>query len=126
MFNFERELYADPERDDLNALWWDLVERLQMVERPPGRDEPDWAAKIHIAVAPVYYHNYVLGHLISAQLRNHLDTHITRGPFYEHEVAGRYLVEASFGPGARENWRDTVLRATGEPLGPGHFVEAIS
>src|SRR3712207_1007572 len=28
MFNFERALYADPEREDLNALWWDLVERL--------------------------------------------------------------------------------------------------
>ncbi len=46
-------LYAD--RDDLNSLWWDLVERLQLVKRPAGRDEPDWAAKIHVAVAPVYY-----------------------------------------------------------------------
>ena len=110
---------------DLNALWWDLVERLQLVERPPGRDEPDWAAKIHVAVAPVYYHNYVLGHLISDQLRNHLETRVTRGPFYENEAAGRYLVEAVFGPGARENWRETVLRATGEPLSTAHFVGAI-
>ena len=125
MFNFERELYADPEREDLNSLWWDLVERLQMAARPPGRDEPDWAAKIHVAVAPVYYHNYVLGHLISAQLRNHLETRVTRGPFYENEAAGRYLVEAFFGPGARENWRETVIRATGEPLSPAHFVGAI-
>ena len=126
MFNFERELYADPDRDDLNSLWWDLVERLQLVKRPPGRDEPDWAAKIHVAVAPVYYHNYVLGHLISAQLRNHLESRVTRGPFYENEVAGRYLVEAFFGPGARDNWQDTVLRATGEPLRAGYFVGTIS
>jgi peptidyl-dipeptidase A len=126
VFNFERELYADPDREDLNALWWDLVERLQLVSRPPGRDEPDWAAKIHIAVAPVYYHNYVLGHLISAQLKHHLETHVTRGPFYENEVAGRYLVEAFFGPGARENWQDTVFRATGQPLRAEHFVGAIS
>jgi hypothetical protein len=29
---------------------------------PTGRDEPDWAAKIHLsgAPAPVYYHNYLL------------------------------------------------------------------
>jgi peptidyl-dipeptidase A len=126
VFNFERELYADPDREDLNALWWDLVERLQLVSRPPGRDEPDWAAKIHIAVAPVYYHNYVLGHLISAQLKHHLETHVTRGPFYENEVAGRYLVEAFFGPGARENWQDTVVRTTGQPLRAEHFVGAIS
>jgi len=33
-----------------------------MIDRPPGRDEADWAAKIHVALAPVYYHNYVLGY----------------------------------------------------------------
>jgi peptidyl-dipeptidase A len=125
MYNFERELYANPDREDLDSLWWDLVERLQLVDRSPGRDEPDWAAKIHLAIAPVYYHNYVLGHLISAQLRNHLESHVTYGPFYEHEVAGRYLMESFFGPRARENWRDTVLRATGEDLDPDHFVGAL-
>ncbi len=126
VFNFERLLYADPEREDLNALWWDLVQRLQLVNPPLGGDEPDWAAKIHVAVAPVYYHNYVLGNLISAQLRDHLESHITRGPFYENEVAGRYLVEAFFGSGARANWQDTVLQATGEPLSTRHFVGEIS
>ena len=126
VFNFEKALYEDPDRGDLNSLWWDLVERLQLVNRPPGRDEPDWAAKIHVAVAPVYYHNYVLGNLISAQLRNYLETRVTRGPFYENEVAGRYLMEVFFGPGAREDWRDTVLRATGEPLSAGHFVRSLA
>ena len=103
-----------------------LVEEIQHVNRPPDRDEPDWAAKIHIALAPVYYHNYVLGHLTAAQLRNHLEEHVVGGPFYENEMSGRYLQEAFFGPGAREDWRDTVLRATGYPLDPEHFVEAIS
>jgi peptidyl-dipeptidase A len=125
VFNFEKALYENPDREDLNSVWWDLVERLQLVDRSPGRDEPDWAAKIHLAIAPVYYHNYVLGHLISAQLRNHLESHVTYGPFYEHEVAGRYLMESFFGPRARENWRDTVLRATGEDLDPDHFVGAL-
>ncbi len=126
VFRFEKELYADPDREDLNGAWWDLVEKLQLVRRPPGRDEPDWAAKIHVATAPVYYQNYVLGNLIAAQLRDYLEAHITRGPFYGNEVAGRYLLESFFGPGARENWRDTVLRATGEPLDPRHFVRGIS
>ena len=125
MFNFERELYADPDRADLNSLWWDLVERLQLVKRPPGRDEPDWAAKIHVAVAPVYYHNYVLGHLIAAQLRHHLEEQVAREPFFMSEVAGRYLQEALFGPGARNRWEDAVLRATGERLNPGYFVNSL-
>ncbi len=100
--------------------------RLQLVERPPGRDEPDWAAKIHVAVAPVYYHNYVLGHLISDQLRNHLETRVTRGePFFISEATGRYLQEAIFGPGARSRWEDIVLGATGERLNSDYFVRSL-
>jgi len=125
MYRLEQALYADPDNEELNSVWWDLVERLLFVDRPPGRDEPDWAAVIHVAVAPVYYHNYMLGELISAQLRNYLESHITQGPFYENEVAGRYLLESFFGPGARENWHDTVLRATGEPLNPEYFVTSL-
>jgi len=45
--------------------------------------------------------------------------------FYENEIAGRYLQEAVFGPGARESWRDTVLRATGEALDPRYFVGSL-
>jgi peptidyl-dipeptidase A len=126
MFHFEKEFYADPDREDLNELWWDLVERLQLVNRPLERDEPGWAAKIHVAIAPVYYHNYVLGNLISAQLRNHLETRVTSGePFFASEAAGRYLQEAVFGPGARNDWQDTVLGATGEKLSPDHFVRSL-
>jgi peptidyl-dipeptidase A len=125
MFNFERELYADPDREDLNELWWELVGRLQLVNRPPDRDEPDWAAKIHVAIAPVYYHNYVLGHLIAAQLRHHLEERVVGGPFFMSEVAGRYLQEALFGPGARNHWEDTVLRATGERLNPDYFAKSL-
>jgi peptidyl-dipeptidase A len=125
MYHFEQALYSDPDSAELNSVWWDLVERFLYVDRPPERDEPDWAAVIHVAVAPVYFHNYMLGELISAQLRNYLEAHITQGPFFDNEVAGRYLLESFFGPGARENWRDTVLRATGEPLNPGHFIDSL-
>ena len=38
MTNFERALYADPE-SDLDARWWELVERYQLVRRPEGRIE---------------------------------------------------------------------------------------
>jgi peptidyl-dipeptidase A len=124
MYNFEKALYQDPDRQDLNSWWWDLVERIQLVNRPPDRNEPDWAAKLHVALAPVYYHNYVLGYLTAAQLRRHLEA-IVGGPFYESEIAGRYLQEAIFGPGARDDWRTTVLRATGEELNPAYFVETL-
>ena len=41
MFRFERELYRNPDQD-LNRLWWDLVEKYQEIKRPEGRDEPDY------------------------------------------------------------------------------------
>ena len=125
MYRFEKTLYEDPDREDLNTLWWDLVEEIQLVQRPPGRDEPDWAAKLHVALAPVYYHNYVLGNLTAAQLRTYLEKNVVGGPFYERELAGRYLQEAVFGPGARDDWHTTVLRATGEELNPAYFVRTL-
>ena len=67
MTTFERALYADPD-GDLDTLWWDLVEQFQSVRRPDGRAAPDWASKIHLAVAPVYYQNYLYGELFASQL----------------------------------------------------------
>jgi hypothetical protein len=62
----------------------------------------------------------VLANLSSAQLRHHLEARVGGGePFSMSEVAGRYLQEALFGPGARNRWEDAVLEATGERLN-GH------
>jgi len=49
MMRFEKGLYANPDQD-LNKLWWDLVEKYQELKRPEGRDEPDFAAKYHIGL----------------------------------------------------------------------------
>ena len=68
MTHFERGLYADPDADH-DTAWWDLVERFQLLTRPDGRHAPDWAAKIHVALAPVYYQNYLLGELVASQLQ---------------------------------------------------------
>ncbi|HEY7876132.1 MAG TPA: M2 family metallopeptidase, partial [Actinomycetota bacterium] len=56
MAHFERDLYADPEAD-LDARWYELVERLQSIAPPPkaALKRGQWASKIHLAVAPVYY-----------------------------------------------------------------------
>src|SRR5207249_1821095 len=64
MCAMERELYRDPAQD-LDARWWDLVERYQWVKRPEDRRGPDWASKIHFSVAPVYYQNYLLGEIMA-------------------------------------------------------------
>jgi peptidyl-dipeptidase A len=130
MLNFERELYRDPEQD-LDTLWWDLVERYQGLTRPEGRSAPDWASKIHIASSPVYYHNYLMGEMMAAQLleaiaREVYGTEDARAvTFVDRPDAGAFLIERVFSPGASIRWDELVRRATGEPLGPRAFVDSL-
>lgn len=116
MVHFERELYRDPDQD-LNALWLETVRRLQRVEPPTGRNEPDWAAKIHIGTAPVYYQNYILGELVASQLAHSLGESWTADP-----RTGAFLQESLFRPGARSPWPELIRLATGEPLNPEYFA----
>jgi len=119
MLHFERALYADPTQD-LNALWWELKERYQLLTRPDGRNAADWAAKIHVALWPVYYHNYVLGELTASQLQ---DTLVERfGGLVSQPGAGQFLREQVFAPGALVDWSERVRLATGQALDPTHFV----
>jgi peptidyl-dipeptidase A len=126
MVRFERALYADPD-GDLNRVWWDLVEGYQGVPRPDGRDEPDWAAKIHVVSAPVYYHNYMLGELFASQLDHAVQTRVLqskngRASLVEQPAVGEFLREKVFAAGKRWRWEELVPRATDEPLSPDHFV----
>ncbi|HUK64030.1 MAG TPA: M2 family metallopeptidase [Dongiaceae bacterium] len=131
MCAMERALYADPGRD-LNTLWWDLVERYQDVRRPDGRDAPDWASKIHFSVAPVYYHNYLLGEIMASQLQAHLLDHVIGGGsaawprVVSDPAVGAYLRERIYRGGRTRDWRDTLIAATGRPLDPGAFVSELA
>jgi peptidyl-dipeptidase A len=127
MMRFERDLYADPGRD-LNHLWWSLVERYQMVPAPRGRDEPDWAAKIHMVSAPVYYHNYMLGELFASQLDHTIQTRVLgarngRRSIVNEPAVGSFLRDNVFRLGKRYRWDELVRRASGHPLAPDHFVD---
>jgi peptidyl-dipeptidase A len=124
MVHFEQALYQDPDQD-LNTLWWDLVERFQNVKRPNERNAPDWAAKIHIGIAPVYYHNYLLGAMIAAQLRDHMVNQVVGGSseaYVSDERIGQFMVKRLFRPGATRDWRGWLHHATGEALSAGAYV----
>ncbi|MCU1457801.1 MAG: hypothetical protein JWL73_1893 [Actinomycetia bacterium] len=123
MITFERELYADPDAD-LDARWWDLVERFQLVTRPDGRRAPDWAAKIHLASAPVYYQNYLYGEMVASQLDASLEAEA--GGIVDRRDAGSFLVERVFRPGASLRWDELVESATGTPLSASHLARDIT
>jgi peptidyl-dipeptidase A len=127
MLRFEKELYGNPDQD-LNKLWWDLVEKYQLVKRPAGRDTPDYASKIHIVSAPAYYHNYMMGQLFACQVhaaiaRDVLHAADVPSAFYtDNKGVGAFMIERVFAPGARLSWNDLTKHATGEPLNAKAFA----
>jgi peptidyl-dipeptidase A len=125
MVHFERALYADPGQD-LDTLWWDLVERYQGLTRPDGRHAPDWATKIHIALYPVYYHNYILGEMTASQLQHYIEHKLGTAPLVRQPAAGAWLRERLFEQGALRPWNAALEYLTGEPLQPRYFVEQFA
>ncbi|NJK84877.1 MAG: hypothetical protein HC906_01760 [Bacteroidales bacterium] len=117
-------MYENPDQD-LNKLWWDLVEKYQSVKRPEGRDQnPDWASKIHIATVPCYYHNYLLGDLLALQIDAYLKANILKGDitYSENAEIGKFLKENIFYPGNLYKWNDMIEKATGEKLTPKYYA----
>ncbi|MBN2722991.1 MAG: M2 family metallopeptidase [Deltaproteobacteria bacterium] len=130
MFNFEKALYSNPSQD-LNKLWWDMVEKYQMLTRPAKRNSPDWASKPHFTIAPVYYHNYMMGELFAAQLRDATkkllksDAHPSQIPLNKSKELGKFMKEKIFAPGYSYNWVEFVKRATGSELSSKYFAEEV-
>ncbi len=128
MYRFEKQLYENPDQD-LNALWRDLVENYQLLRQPEGRNNPDWAAKVHIALYPCYYHNYLLGELLASQLVSYIGSEIlmSEDPYYDNfsnnPGIGDYLQEYVFYPGASYHWNEMIENATGEPLTSSYYAE---
>jgi peptidyl-dipeptidase A len=123
MTHFERDLYSDPEAD-LDARWWELVERFQLVRPPPDRRMPDWAAKIHVAVAPVYYHNYLLGELLASQLEGVCER--DAGGVSDSARAGELLRNKIFKLGSSLRWDELIEQATGRPLAADEFAASLA
>ncbi|MFP4368966.1 MAG: M2 family metallopeptidase [Candidatus Kapaibacterium sp.] len=128
MYRFEKQMYANPDQD-LNKLWWDLVEQYQMIRKPEGRDMPDWATKIHIATVPCYYHNYLLGELLASQLYYKIAGDVLNEneeqnlSFKGRKEAGDYLIDNVFAPGKKYTWNEMIKKATGEELTPKYYAK---
>jgi peptidyl-dipeptidase A len=120
---FERALYANPD-GDLDSLWWELVSRYQLVTPPEDRSAPDWAAKIHIASAPVYYHTYLYGTIVALQLRQTLEAAV--GGVVDRPEAGAFVRERLFAPGHSVRWDRLVERATGTPFSVDALARAVA
>lgn len=130
MYRFEKSLYENPDQN-LNKLWWDLVEKYQLIRRPENRDNPDWATKAHIITHPCTYYSYMLGELFAAQIATYIMENIAeknedgKVTYCNNPAIGEYFVDKVFRPGSKYNWNDLVKYATGEELSPDYFKNRI-
>ena len=128
MLRFEKELYENPDQD-LNKLWLDLVEEYQMVKRPEGRDAPDYASKIHVVTAPVYYHNYMMGELFASQVFDAMQRGALKGSQSPRADSvgnpriGEFFKRRVFAPGRTLSWNDLTKFATGSELNAKAFAD---
>jgi peptidyl-dipeptidase A len=129
MASFERELYREPDQD-LNGLWWDLVERFQLVPRPEDRVgsnvHADWAAKIHFSSSPAYYQNYLLGEIVASQLQAHLlETCGGWDGYVASPGVARFLNDRLYRLGSTLDWRGAIEHATGHPFDIAPFLAEL-
>jgi peptidyl-dipeptidase A len=128
VYRFEKSMYENPDQD-LNILWWDLVEKYQLLKRPENRNEPDWASKIHIALYPAYYHNYMLGELLASQLSFYINKNLLNSndpmnqSFNGKTEVGKYLKDKIFDEGNKLYWNDMIEKATGEKLTAKYYAQ---
>jgi peptidyl-dipeptidase A len=131
MLRFEKGMYENPDQD-LNKLWWDMVERYQLLRRPPGRNAPDYGSKIHIIVAPVYYHNYMMGELFASQVHHTIARKVYKGAdpnsvvYVGNKEVGAFMRRYVFEPGRTMTWNELTRHATGADLSPAAFAKDFS
>jgi len=119
MYRFEKMMYQDPEQD-LDKLWWQLVSKYQMLKKPRKVPANSWASKIHLALYPAYYHNYMLGELLASQLLNKI--HQVTDSDIHSQKTGRYLKQHFFAPGASLKWDELIKQSTEEQFTAEYFA----
>ncbi len=108
MTHFERELYRHPNQD-LNTLWWQMVEKYQGIKWKGSKHGADFAAKYHISLAPAYYFSYLLGEFFASTLEQKFD-------LFTSEKTASFLNKNLFEPGNSLNYKELIKKITGEDL----------
>ena len=100
-----------------------------MLKRPAGRNAPDYASKIHIVSAPVYYHNYMMGELFASQLHHAIARDVYRGAdpntviYAGEKGVGDFMKKKVFELGRSLSWNELTKFATGDGLTAKAFAE---
>lgn len=132
VYEFEKEMYSNPEQD-LSALWIRLVNEYLSVELGDERlGKADWAAETYFVLAPCSFHNLILGEIWASQMihyfccsdpRNGLESNPN---FVGNERIGQHLKKYVFEQGASKTWEEVTIDATGKPLSLDAFLSQFA
>eukprot|EP01156_Anaeramoeba_ignava_P020753 Anaeramoba_ignava/c17073_g1_i1.p1 GENE.c17073_g1_i1~~c17073_g1_i1.p1 ORF type:complete len:354 (-),score=132.53 c17073_g1_i1:36-1097(-) len=124
MFRFEQELYQkELTEKEANILWWNLVEKYQLLKKPPNYENVcGWASKIHLALNPCYYHFYLIGFLIQSQLKDFILSNFGNN-WIENLKISDYLIQNVIRPGKTISWLELVKKATGKELSSESYIK---
>jgi peptidyl-dipeptidase A len=105
---------------NLNDLWWDLVEKYQLVRRREGRQAPDYASRIHIVSALAYYHSYFMGQPFADRVLHAIARHALNGvdpakaSFVAIKGVGDFLKTRIFAQGRSFDSNGLTKQVTGD------------
>lgn len=88
--------------------------------------------EVHVATAPAYFHNYLLGELFACQLHEAICRDLLDGAdpstasYVGRSKVGEYLRNRVFSPGRRLNWNELTKFATGTELTSQAFAREVA
>lgn len=108
--SFELRAYENLEQN-LDRLQKELERKFLLVDTP--EDTPSrWASMTSLVTSPIYYQNYLLAAVVSAQIHQALKEQFGDRMIDSPEV-GRWLIENLYTPGETLPWRERIRQATG-------------
>ncbi|MDI6780059.1 MAG: M3 family metallopeptidase [Bacteroidota bacterium] len=121
-FFFEYEMYKNPDRDlaELERETYLKYLLVELDENTPHR----FAASIRYTMYPCYYQNYILSHMISAQLFEVLVSKFGPGRISNPDVS-RWIISYLYEKGETEEWADRIRNATGKSLETGAYLRKL-
>jgi len=111
---FDQELYRTPIRsiDDIHELKWKMYSEL--LGKKPYAEEPLWGFLIHHTTHPIYLHNYFMGDVTGAMLKQvFCEQQQIKSIMDKPEEFGKFVIDQVIKPSGRYPYAELFKRISG-------------
>jgi peptidyl-dipeptidase A len=116
---FEFQAYDHPDQD-LNRLWSETRSKYLFVQE---NETPQWASQSIFTTHPIYFQNYIIADLITAQTIAHLKN--SHGTLLDNPEVSKFLIGSYYAPGASVDWQEKIEKATGSKLSAKPLIQQL-